>query len=77
MAKFKKEKNNLINEIKKKKIIELKNFLKKINPLIQDYMKSNSIDLILEKNQIFIGNQNKDISNDIIKAINYKFSNNG
>ena len=32
---------------------------------------------ILEKNQIFIGNQNKDITNDIIKAINNKFSNNG
>ena len=77
VAKFKKEKNNLINEFKKKKDIELKNFLKKINPLIQDYMKSNSIDLILEKNQIFIGNQNKDITNDIIKAINNKFSNNG
>ncbi len=77
VAKFKKEKNDLLNEFKKKKDIELKNFLKKINPLIQDYMKSNSIDLILEKNQIFIGNQNKDITNDIIKAINNKFSNNG
>ena len=59
-----------------KKILNLRIF-KKINPLIQDYMKSNSIDLILEKNQIFIGNQNKDITNDIIKAINNKFSNNG
>ncbi len=77
VAKFKKEKNDLLNEFKKKKDIELKNFLKKINPLIEDYMKSNSIDLILEKNQIFIGNQNKDITNDIIKAINNKFSNNG
>ena len=40
-------------------------------------MKKNSINLILEKNQIFIGNQNKDITNDIIELVNNKFSDNG
>ena len=40
-------------------------------------MKKNSIDIILEKNQIFIGNINKDITDDIIKLINNNFSNNG
>ncbi len=73
VEKYKREKKDLLNEFKKNKDMKLKSFLEKINPLIQDYMKKNSIDLILEKNQIFIGNQNKDITNDIIKLINSKF----
>ena len=39
-------------------------------------MKNNSIDIVLEKNQIFIGNTAKDITNDIIELINKNFSNN-
>ena len=62
-------------KIKKKK--ELDNFLIKINPLIQEYMEKNSIDIVLEKNQIFMGNSLKDVSNDIINLINKNFKNNG
>ena len=40
-------------------------------------MKKNSIDIILEKNQIFIGNKNKDVTNEIIELINKQFTNNG
>ena len=40
-------------------------------------MKKNSIDIILEKNQIFIGNSLKDVSKDIINLINKNFTNNG
>ena len=55
---------------------KLDNFLEIINPLIQNYMKKNSIDIVLEKKQIFIGSSNIDITNDIIKLINEN-SNNG
>ena len=58
--------------LKKKK---LDNFLKKVQPIIQEYMKENKIDIVLEKKQIFIGNNNIDISNDIIKLINKKVNN--
>ena len=40
-------------------------------------MKSNSIDIILEKNQIFMGNSLKDVTSDIINLVNKNFSNNG
>ena len=33
-------------------------------------MKDNSIDIVLEKKQIFIGSNDKDITNDIIILIN-------
>ena len=71
------EKNKLLEDFKNKKKKELDNFLIKINPLIQDYMKKNSIDIVLEKNQIFMGNSLKDVSKDIINLINKNFKNNG
>ena len=71
------EKNKILEDFKNKKKKELDNFLIKINPLIQDYMKKNSIDIVLEKNQIFMGNSLKDVSNDIINLINKNFKNNG
>ena len=33
-------------------------------------MKKNSIDIVLERKQIFIGTSNKDITEDIINLIN-------
>ena len=55
---------------------KLDSFLKKINPLLQEYMKNNSIDIVLEKKQIFIGNSSIDITDNIIELIN-KSSENG
>ena len=77
VEKYKKEKNNILNKFKKSKDVKLKKFLKDINPFIVEYMKQNSIDIVLEKNQIFIGNQNKDITDDIIDIINKNLKNNG
>ena len=67
---YKIEKKKILDDFKLKKNEELDNFLIKINPIIQEYMKSNSIDIILEKNQIFVGNKSKDITNEIIDLIN-------
>tara|TARA_B100000965_G_scaffold359928_1_gene340323 strand:- start:295 stop:816 length:522 start_codon:yes stop_codon:yes gene_type:complete len=77
VEKYKLEKKKLLKNFKDKKKKELDNFLIKINPIIQEYMKKNSIDIILEKNQIFIGNSLKDVSKDIINLINKNFTNNG
>ncbi len=74
---YKMEKKKLLEDFKNKKKKELDNFLIKINPIIQEYMKKNSIDIVLEKNQIFMGNSLKDVSNDIINLINKNFKNNG
>ena len=58
---------------KKKQKLDL--FLTKINPLIQEYMKDNSIDILLEKKQIFMGSTKKDITKDILELINKKLNN--
>ena len=71
------EKNNLLKNYKNTKKQKLDNFLQKINPLIHEYMKQNSIDIILDQRQIFIGNVNKDITEKILIIVNQKFPNNG
>ena len=67
--KYKLEKKKLVENFRLKKEEKLDSFLIKINPLIQEYMKQNSIDIILEKDQIFIGNNNKDITNNILELV--------
>ena len=57
-------------ELERKKI--LKNFFIQINPLIQNYMEKNSIDILLERKNVFIGRTNSDITNVIINEINDK-----
>ena len=43
------------------------NFLKLINPIIQEYMKKNSIDMIIDKKNIFMAKSKNDITDDILK----------
>ena len=70
---YKAEKNNMLNKFKKKKQQDLEKFLIDINPIIQEYMKNNSIDIVLDKKQIFIGNSKNDITQDILDLVNKKF----
>ena len=72
---YKSEKNKVLNDFKLLKEKKLDSFLKEVNPIIQEYMEQNKIDIVLEKKQIFIGNNNKDISKDIIELINKKANN--
>ena len=76
VEKFRLEKDTILKDFKLLKERKLDNFLKQINPLIQEYMRKNSIDIVLEKKQIFIGSSSVEIPNDIIKLIN-ESANNG
>ena len=66
-------KNTMINEFEKVRNNKLSNFLSTISPEIQEYMKINSIDILLDKKNIFIGSNNYDITNEILLKINNKF----
>ena len=74
---FNEEKDKIIKNFQELKNTKLDDFLKNITPIIQDYMAENSIDILLEKKNIFIGKDSKDITNEIIKIINGKFKTNG
>ncbi len=75
IEKYRSEKDKVLNDFKLLKETKLDNFLKKINPLIQEYMKNNSIDILLEKKQIFIGSSSINITDDIIELINKDLNN--
>ena len=67
---FRSEKNKILKNFELKKKNEINKFLVRINPIIQEYMKDNSISIVLPKNQIFMGNVDMDITNDIINLVN-------
>ena len=67
---FRSEKSKILKNFELKKKNEIDNFLVKVNPIVQEYMKENSISIVLPKNQIFMGNVDMDITNDIIELVN-------
>ena len=55
------------NNFKKK---ELNLFFKKINPIIQNYMDENSIEIIIDSKYVFMGKTTSDITLKIIEKLN-------
>ena len=66
--------NNLSNNFNSQKIERLNSLFKDINPIIENYMKKNNINILLDKKNIFIGNIDRDITNDIIEIIDQKLN---
>jgi outer membrane protein len=73
IAEFNKEKSNIDKSFNKEKNQKLENVFKKINPLISNYMKANSIAIVLDKKYIYLGDVNYDITTKILEIVNNKF----
>ena len=69
---YRKLKKEMVDKIEQEKKIILKKFFKEINPIIQNYMEKNSINILLERKNVFIGKNNSDITITIINEINKK-----
>ena len=70
---YEEKKDKLSKEFTKRRVDQLNDFLNKISPIIQDFMKDNSISILVEKKNIFIGSSEYDITEDIILLMNQKF----
>ena len=70
---FKVKKDNMVKDFNNLKVEELNNVLAKFNIKIQDYMSQNSIDIVLNKNNIFIGKVTSDITKSVLVEINNEF----
>ena len=75
VSKYRVLKNEMVKSLDKKKKEKLSDFFKKINPIIQNYMDANSVDILLERKNVFIGKNKSDITDIIIKIIDNKFKN--
>jgi len=70
---FKVKKNRIIKNFNDFKRKELENIFKKISPIINDYMEENSIGVLLDSKNIFMGSKKSNLTEDILDRINKKF----
>jgi Skp family chaperone for outer membrane proteins len=73
IKKYRNFKNKITSELNQSKENEIKVFFERINPIIENYMNSNSISIIIDQKNIFIARSENDITNDILSLINSKF----
>ena len=69
---FEETKIKTINEINKKRATELNKFLQLIKPVVETYMKENSISMIIDKKNLFMAETKNDITKDILDLVNKK-----
>ena len=72
---YRKRKDEIFNEYNDVKNKKLDIFFKKITPYLEEFMEINSINLILDKKNIFIANENYDITKSLIEFLNLKLTN--
>ena len=66
---YKTLKFSLNDSLKKKRRVEIKNFMKKINPLLETFMKENSLNILLDGKNVIIGKKSSDLSDVILKIV--------
>jgi Skp family chaperone for outer membrane proteins len=69
---YRKNKMSEIKKFKAKRNRNILNFIKMINPIIENYMTDNSISILLDKKNIFIASKNYDITKNLITLIDNK-----
>ncbi|MDC3126642.1 OmpH family outer membrane protein [Candidatus Pelagibacter sp.] len=67
---YNKEREQTLLKFEKEKKKKLNNFLSKVTPLIETYVKNNSINIVLNEKNLFIASKNFDITNQIIEIVN-------
>ena len=69
---YKKNRQEKIDLVTKKRMNSTANLLKEINPILSDYSKKNGISIILRKQDIILARTDLDITKQIIEAIDLK-----
>ena len=70
VQKYKSDKKLSVDELNKLRIDKTKEILKVLNPIITQYVDSNSISIVLPKKNIIVGKKNLDITEQIIQLLN-------
>ena len=67
---FRSEKNQLVTEFKKNRENRINDFIKIVDNILGEYVKANSIDLVLNKKDIIMGKNSFNITEEILKKVN-------
>ena len=70
IQKYQLEKKTAQDYLKKIKINNTKKIFEFLNPIITNYVETNSISLVMPKKNIIVGKKNLDITDEIIKLLN-------
>lgn len=71
---FRDEKDKMTNEFTNLKKSLISDFIKKINPIVEEYMVEKSVNIIIDKKVIFLGLKTSDATLDILSKINKNFN---
>ena len=66
------QRNNLLDTVAKQRSKARAELLKTLNPIIKNYMKENTVRLVLEKKSILLADENLNITEEITSLLNKK-----
>ena len=66
------QRNNLLDTVAKQRSKARAELLKTLNPIIKNYMKENTVRLVLEKKSILLADENLNITEEITGLLNKK-----
>ncbi len=69
---YQKNRNKVLNDIAKKRVKASTNLIKKLTPILEEYSKQKSINLIIQKKHIVMGRKEDDITKDILDLVNQR-----
>ncbi len=70
VQKYRSDRKTSVDELNNIKINKTKEILSALNPIITEYVETNSISIVIPKKNIVVGRKNLDITNPIIKLLN-------
>ena len=71
---YRKNRSKLMNDLTQKRALMTSSFLNQIKPIMADYSDKNSISIIIEKKNIFMGKNDLDITDEVLKIVDAKIS---
>ena len=72
ISNYQKDRGKTSNEIKKSRIKASTKLINKLTPILEEYSKTNSIRIIVQKKNIVMGKKEDDITKDILELVNQK-----
>ena len=73
MNSYNKDRQEVFSKFEQNKKKKLNEFLKQITPLIEKFVKENSINIVLNEKNLFIASKKFDITNQIVEIINKNY----
>ena len=70
ISNYRSQKNQLVEEFKKTRESKINDFIKIVNNVLEEYVKANSIDMVLNKKDIIMGKNSYNITENILKKVN-------